>query len=275
MALEFNYVVTIHNQEKLLPAVLAGVLNCAGREARLILVLDGCSDSSEKIAEEFAATCGRDCRILRAPDVHEIKSINLALAQAKPGYCVILQDDVVLQEPGLEALVDALCERHHRALGYISFRLAADVRPGGFAEWLRVVVATRSGHGFPMVQDFNHAGGISEVLPCARVDYATFAQRMVGIKSPVCLTPELRRVEPYLDERLAPYCYDDVDLSLRALKRGLRNGVFPIHFQSKLDWGGTRRDSSFAGRRGQFIRARNRRIIWQKHGAFIRGLAGP
>lgn len=265
----FTYIVTIHNKEALLDRVLVGIADCAGREARVVAVLDGCTDGSEKIARRFAASGTVETRIVIAPDVHEIKSINLGLREAKPGYCVLVQDDVILQEPNLEELVHGLCEAHERQLGYISFRLAADVRRTGWPRRLRQSI--RAGHLglLPKIDECNYVGGPQEVLDVARVGYGEFHRRMVGIKSPVCLTPELRAYEPSLDEDFAPYCYDDVDLSIRALKRGLENGLVPIKFQSDLEWGGTRQDPQFGSRWGANIRLRNRHLIWRKHGAYL------
>jgi glycosyltransferase involved in cell wall biosynthesis len=270
----FNYLVTIHNQEQLLPRVLTGIAGCAGPDSLIIAVLDGCTDDSEAVVRRFATSCGLETRIVIAPDVHEIRSINLGLREAKPGYCVIVQDDVILQEPRLEELVHALCETWERRIGYISFRLAADLRPTSLLR--RVRYSLRAGWSAlqPMIEDFNHLAAPQESLPFQKTGYGQFHQRMVGIKSPVCLTPELRALEPLVDEDLAPYCYDDVELSLRAIRHELVNGIFPIRFQSDSEWGGTRKDAAFSSSHGNQIRLRNRRLVWQKHHDLLRESQG-
>ena len=250
--------------------VLKSIVKCSGRNARIIPVLDGCTDGSEEIVRQFAKSNDIDTQVVVAPDVHEIKSINMGLREANPGYCVIIQDDVILQDALLEEKVRNLCKEHLHKLGYISFRLAADVSHTGFLKRLRLVPKWGSTALSPMVNDFNLIGHPQEELHVPRGAYGGFYPRMVGIKSPVCLTPELREYEPFLDEDFAPYCYDDVDLSLRALKRGLINGLFPIRFESQLEWGGTRKDPSFSSKKGASIFLRNRRLIWKKHGEFIR-----
>jgi glycosyltransferase involved in cell wall biosynthesis len=266
----FNYIITIHNKEALLERVLAGVANCCGAHSRIIPVLDGCTDGSEAIARKFAETSGLDVKLVFAPDVHEIKSINLGLKEAKPGYVVLIQDDVIVQEPKLEELVHALCDRHERRLGYLSFRLAADVRFKNFPRRVRLAARLRDKDGLlPQVEDYRFVGLPGEVIKSEPIDYYQFVPRMVGIKSPVCLTPELRQAEPFLDEEFAPYCYDDFDLSLRSLKLGLKNGLYPIHFHSDLEWGGTRKDPKFRSE-GALVMLRNRHTLWRKHGDFIR-----
>lgn len=268
--IDFNYIITVHNKEDLLERVLNGVQQSASASAKIIIVLDGCTDSSEAIATRFRKSTQVETEVLHAPDVHEIRSINIGLRQAKPGYCLLLQDDVILEEPSLEKLVHSLCEKHDRRLGYISFRLAADVQATSIVDRLKTALRTAPRNLMPMVDSFNLLAGPTEHLEATKVPYYEFHQRMVGIKSPVCLTPELRTHAPYLDEALAPYCYDDYDLSLRALKRGLLNGLFPIRFISDVKWGSTRNDSSFSSSFGEQVRLRNRRLIWQKHGSFIR-----
>jgi glycosyltransferase involved in cell wall biosynthesis len=268
--MSFNYIITIHNKEALLARVLEGVTACAGSDARIILVVDGCTDGSEGIARKFAAQSRVDTRVVLAPDVHEIRSINAGLQEAQSGYCIILQDDVVLREPELERKLLEIDQRHHYRLGYVSMRLAADVKGTNLLRRLRQLKRWGVKAMRPLVYVHNYIGHPDEVLKVQRGNYGTFYSRMVGIKSPVCITPALREVAPRLDEALAPYCYDDVDMSLTALRHGLVNGLFPVRFDSELDWGGTRKDPEFSGQRGQEIVRRNREIVWKKHGNFIR-----
>lgn len=265
----FNYIVTIHNKEELLDRVLTGIAESAGHNSRIVAVLDGCVDGSEGIARRFAAQSKIETLVVLAPDVHEIKALNIGLNEAKPGYCVLVQDDVILQEPNLESLVHELCESHERRLGYISFRLAADLRMTSF--WRRLKSSIRAGRKamLPMIEECNLIGGWREMLDVPKAGYYQFHSRIVGIKSPVCLTPELRVHEPFLDEELAPYCYDDVDLSLRSLKIGLSNGLFSLKFLSDPAWSGTLQDPQFTSKKGAAIRLRNRHLIWRKHGAFL------
>jgi glycosyltransferase involved in cell wall biosynthesis len=274
MVLPFNYIVTIHNAEAVLPGVLQGIEECAGAGARIILVLDGCRDGSEVIATRFARKSRRETVLVYAPDVHEIKSLNLGLQKAQPGYCVLVQDDVILQEPRLEALVHQLCESFERRLGYISFRLAAEIRSTPFLTRARYSIRAGRWALRPMIEEDHLLAGRSDQSGFARVDHYQFYPRMVGIKSPVCLTPELRACEPYLDEQFAPYCYDDVDLSLRALRAGLLNGLYSIPFRSDPAWSGTLRDSAFVSSFGAGIRLRNRQRIWCKHRDLLMGLWG-
>jgi glycosyltransferase involved in cell wall biosynthesis len=267
----FNYLITVHNKEQLLPAVLRGVEQCASADARVVVVLDGCTDGSRRVAEEFQASTPLTVVLVEAPDVHEIRAINVGLVATQPGYCVVLQDDVVLQEPRLEQLLLDLCEQHGHRLGFISLRLAANVRPTALLDRVKLAIRARKPSCLlPMADHHELVSSPHEHMDEARAPYHAFVPRMVGIKSPVCLTPELRDLAPRLDEAFAPYCYDDYDLSLQALRAGLRNGLFPVHFRSDVEWGGTRQDPSFSSSVGARIRLRNRRLLWKKHSSFLR-----
>ena len=272
---DFNYVVTVHNKEALLPDVLSGVEEAASEGARVIIVLDGCTDGSAAVAERFQAGSTLDVQLVEAPDVHEVKAINIGLRQTRPGYCIILQDDVVLCEPNLENMIRALCDDHNGAIGFISLRLATNLKPTSIADRLKWFLRTRRVQYLsPMTDDHQTVAAKHEHLDVAKVPYGVFVPRMVGIKSPVCITPELRRLEPLLDEQFAPYCYDDYDLSIRSLRAGLVNGLFAVHFKSELEWGGTRQDSTFSSAFGASIRLRNRRLLWKKHRTFLRNVKG-
>lgn len=255
--------------------MLSGVEEAASKGARVVIVLDGCTDGSAAVAAGFKASSALDVHLVEAPDVHEIKAINVGLRHTKPGYCIILQDDVVLREPDLESMIRALCDNHNGAIGLISLRLATNLKRASITDRLKRFLRTRRVQYLsPMTDDYETVAAEHEHLDVAKVPYGVFVPRMVGIKSPVCITPELRKLEPFLDEQFAPYCYDDYDLSIRSLRAGLVNGLFALHFVSELEWGGTRQDSSFSSGFGTAIRLRNQRLLWKKHGAFLRNFKG-
>jgi glycosyltransferase involved in cell wall biosynthesis len=267
----FSYIVTVHDKEALLRRVLDGVAASASRPARVIVVLDGCSDRSPAIAAEFRDTSPLDVRLVSTPDVHEILAINAAMEHIQPGYVVIVQDDVVLQEPELERRVVALDERLEGKLGYLSFRMAADVRQTRLVSRVAAAVRERNPRTLGgMLDQYNYIAHPGEVNDMPRAALYEFHPRMIGIKSPICLGPRLVATGAVLDSSLAPYCYDDAELSLRALSRGLVNGVYPVPFTTRPEWSGTMADTEgFRGRVGRRIRARNRVLVWNRHRALI------
>lgn len=269
----FHYVITIHNQENLLGSVLDGVAQCAGVGSIIIPVLDGCTDRSESVVRAFAARAGVVVRPVTTPDVHEIQAINSGLRECGPGFCVVLQDDIVLREPALEARLRTLREQHDRQLGLVSLRMGGGL---GTESWRRRVAAMlRTPRRWPprTVDIINLVGSSFDTHGVPRLRTllsGEFVSVPAVYKSPVCLMPELREAEPLLDETLAPYGYDDLDLSIRSLSRGLRNGVFALAYTSELTWGGTRKSQDFVSNAGSII-MRNRAYLWQKHRDFLTG----
>jgi hypothetical protein len=71
-----------------------------------------------------------------------------------------------------------------------------------------------------------------------RAQHGEFHPRVVGIKSPVCLTPASRERQTFRDENLAPYSYDDFDLSLRVLGHEITKGFYTIRCESMPEWVG-------------------------------------
>jgi GT2 family glycosyltransferase len=260
---QFNYIITIHNKEDLLERTLAGVAQCCSSSARIYPVLDGCTDGSERIVDKFARSSGLDVRKLHTPDVHELRTINAALSQITSGFTVVLQDDVALAEPDLEAKIVSLYEQAGPRLGVVSLRLAANVRRAPLWRQLR----SRSARGEIQECDFVQRPDDYQSGPISG-EWETFYPRMVAIKGPNIIPEAVRRKVGLLDERLAPYSYDDDDYCLRAMQAGFTNGLFPLRFESKPEWGGTRQDASFAARTVP-IHRRNRRQIWAWHGQFI------
>lgn len=270
--LPFHYLVTIHNKEALLPEVLAGIARCARPGAVVVPVLDGCTDGSEAIVRRFAAGSGLDVRIAHAEDVHEIRSINAGLRLCEPGFCMILQDDVVLQDPELEARIRTLHREREGGLGCLSLRMGGDLVTESPAALLAELLGRRR---LPRrtLDELPTVGSVFDTHPVSKrtvLEEGKFLETAAIYKSPVCLTPELRALEPLLDENLAPYACDDIDLSVRSLARGLRNGVLALRYASDIAWGGTRTSKAFNEESWGVI-LRNRRYLWRKHRAFLTG----
>ncbi|MDR3736258.1 MAG: hypothetical protein P4L10_12060 [Acidobacteriaceae bacterium] len=229
----FNYIITIHNKEDMIRDVLLSTLLCCGPQSTIFAVLDGCTDRSEAILDEFTEQFQHVPLVkVYAPDVHELLSINIGLRAAPQegeGYNIILQDDVILADLELESKIKQLYTWGNGRLGYVSLRLGAnfeaDALENKSAVPLKDYIETAYGHGLPE----------AEVLLPGR-----FAYRSVPIKSPVCLPTKLVREIGLLNEDLAPYAHDDTDLAIRLIDAGYFNGVFALRFYSEAKWGGTR-----------------------------------
>lgn len=269
--LPFHYIITIHNKESLLPAVLEGISRCARPGAVILPVLDGCTDGSEAVVRSFAQSASVEVRPVITPDVHEIRAINAGLRGCGPGFVVVLQDDVILRDIALEERLRELREVHQKRLGYVSLRMGGKLGTEKLRRRLRLALQRRGRFPSPTLDVIELVGSPFDTHPVAKTRVLAPGEFCAtgGIyKSPVCLMPELRAVEPLLDEALAPYACDDIDLSVRALRHGLTNGVYALDYASEVDWGGTRKSTVFAAEFSQIV-MRNRTYLWRKHRDFL------
>lgn len=229
----FNYIITIHNKADLIEKVMWHVLMCCRDNSHIYPVLDGCTDSTEEIIDQIIdANLGVPITKVKTPDVHEIRAINAGLAAANlegDGYNIVLQDDVLLADYNLETKVRALYSWGDQRLGFVSFRLGAnltqDAVTSQVADPFADFVENAFGHGLAATEI---------ILP------GQFSFRSICIKSPICLPFWLVRSLGPLADELAPYMYDDVEYSLRSKRAGYVNGVFGLKFASDVRWGSTR-----------------------------------
>lgn len=234
----FNYLITIHNKEDLIGRVMEGVLAACGMNSHIYPILDGCTDGTEKeidlALERFLKKTGKAPNLTKIfmPDVHEILSINEGLRKApqdQPGYNVILQDDVILSDPDLEhkiEAVDSFVRSKGKRLGMLAFRHGADLDIDDNKEKVNEVSLIESCYGT----------GISQrpLLP------NRLAQRTVVVRSPECIPTEVISEVGVMEEKLAPYTYDNHDYSLRCIYKGFENYVFSTPYFSAVEWGGMR-----------------------------------
>lgn len=256
----FNYIITIHNKADLIEQVIWHVLMCCRDYSHIYPVLDGCTDQSEEIIDRIIdANAGLPITKVKTPDVHEICAINAGLAAANmdgEGYNIVLQDDILLADYGLESKVQSLYRWIGPRLGFVSFRLGANLAQDAATSRDPVpfidVVENAYGHGLADTR---------VLLP------GQFAFRSICVKSPICLPFALVRDLGPFEAKLAPYMHDDTEYSLRCKKAGFENGVFGLKFISDIKWGTTRTQEK--ARELAQLTQRNMDIIRSLHGREI------
>lgn len=234
------YIITIHNKEDLIKKVLEGVqFSTKDSEANthIVCVLDGCTDNSEAIVDSVATILPENYTVhkLYEDDVHELLSLNSALRyidsieQDGESLIYFLQDDVVLEEENLDALMEYLYQQE-KNLGYISFRcgLSTDIDASGVL-FEHSFLESEYGHWKQL--DLSHFLEVGD---------KQFGICEIVIKSPTCIKKRILDEVGHFDEKLAPFGHDDLDLCMRLNTAGYLNGIFGAKFTSKVDWGGTR-----------------------------------
>ena len=95
-----SIILTIHNKEFLINQVLDGIVKNTVGDYELIIVLDGCTDKSFDIVEDYFYGKDQNVLICTTPDVFETKANNVGLKSAKGEYVIIVQDDMIIREKG-------------------------------------------------------------------------------------------------------------------------------------------------------------------------------
>ncbi len=262
----FNYIITIHNKQDLLARVLEGIMASCSKQSKIIPVLDGCTDSSEAIVDEFIAKSSLKFEKIITPNVYEHRAINAGMAHVTEGFIVTIQDDVILQEPELEQKVTSLWGDVGSAIGVISPRHGANVRRMPFLRQLRH-------YGFiPLIDECDRVTRPEETGAMGKqVDYGQLVYRMVAGGSPMIFPERVWKSIGLMDEAMSPLNWLDHEYNLRALRAGFKNVVFPLHFQSEVNWGTMRqkaKDPVWVSMVNRWTLS-NRRYIWKKHGRFI------
>lgn len=258
----FNYIIPIFNKEDILPLTLKGIDRCAARNSRIYTIIDGCTDRSEQVVDDFIKRTGRDVVKIHMPDVHMLLSVNAALKRVEGGYSVVMQDDIILEDEQFEVKVSSLYQKMGERLGVISLRLAANV------ELTPLLSRFPMRSLLPMIRDEEFIMGPDDNQSYSIGEYGCFYPRMDAVNGPNVIPWTVRNKIGVLDEVLAPYGYDDADYCLRAMKAGFINGLFPLKYKSDLAWGGTRKSKRFS-EEVRRIHCRNRKYVWNKHGDYI------
>lgn len=262
---QFTYIIPVFNKQDIIGKTVAAVFQCSSANSEVIVVIDGCTDKTEAVVDGEAAKANRIIKKIHMPDVHMLLSVNAALRVAKGDYIVVMQDDIVLREPSFETKIVDVYKRLGPRLGVISLRLGANVSVD--PSWRRVLCPWRK----PLIYEMDYIQGESDTQNYTKAPYEKFVPRMAAINGPNIIPRTVLNAVGILDEKLAPYGYDDPEYCLRAISKGFVNGLFPLRYESREEWGGTRRSKKFKAEVAA-IHLRNRRYIFQKHSKQIRQL---
>lgn len=220
----FNYICTIHNSEPHLRYVLQGIKNVKSADSKVYLVLDGCTDGSKEICDDFP-----EFKQIVTPDVRETKAITTALKQIPQiSFNFVMQDDVLLQDPDTEEHIKMVYDSIPN-IGVLSFRHGANFEQG-------LLNSGKSVCETDIVQSEFQA-----VFKVPLLDEGYVTERQVVYKSPICISSQLVGLLGGYDSRFEPIAHDDTEYCIRAYKAGYKNYVCAIKMMQPVQWGGTRR----------------------------------
>lgn len=223
---------TIHNKDFLLKEVLSGIKKNTVSNYELVLVLDGCSDMSEYIVDDFIINNPEiKVKKLYAPNVFETKANNIAAKHSSGDYIIIVQDDMIIKENGWDARMlkpikefnDIFAITSRTAHNWMINKDSKDINSEFLEEqrWADMLIHT------------DHADRNS-------IDRNTLAIRDSVNRGPLLLKHDVFKRLNYFDEIYSPLDMDEHDLCYRAKKIGYKCGCYWIDYISDSSWGSTR-----------------------------------
>lgn len=256
--MSYSIILTVHNKDFLVGESLERIKKFTKGSFETIIVLDGCTDNSEKIVKNFISNNKKmKFKLDYADDVFEVKANNLGLKQAENDYVIIIQDDMLMNEESWNVRLTK------------PFRSFNDV----FA------VSSNCSHNWVFNPNSKHLNMSENLNDCwcdiiQHVDHAgkvwglprdVFAVRQCVNRGPLAINHDDLIELDYLDETFAPLDMDDHDLCFRMAKKLNKVvGCYWTDFISDFSWGGTH---SSSGHKPWFYESnhKNTKIVWERH----------
>lgn len=254
MKIDHSIILTVHNKDWLIDKVIQNIYKNTLGSYELIVVIDGCTDSSEDIVLNNVK---KDTTILYAANVFETTANNIGLRRASGDKVIIVQDDMIINEEGWNQRLQKPFDKFD------------DV----FA------VTSRVSHNWEFNPNTQHLNMEKNLDDCwcdiiNHVDHAgreqglsrdVFAVRSSANRGPLMIDHTDLKTLGYLDEKFAPQDMDDHDLCYRAYKElGKVVGAYWIDYESQDSWGGTR---ATGGPAPWLLRAhhKNTKLFYDRH----------
>jgi glycosyltransferase involved in cell wall biosynthesis len=224
---EYSIVMPIYNQEAIIQTNLSAIVKHTRGIYEMILILDSCSDNTERGVMQWVnaqtplpVNCCRIVVIQSLSPLFECAADNVGFAVARAPYLLEIQADMEMTEPGYNVLLKRPFEVRDDVLG-VSGRCCHGFYEGGYIG--------RGGMDIEAPYDPSLSNRIFYVYETCN-------------RGPLMLHHAKLRDLGYLDEQ--NFYLDNSDHDLFARGWALRKwicGYVPIHFQSPLANGSTRK----------------------------------
>lgn len=225
---DISIVMPVHNQELIIDKILHGIYKNSSRNVKeLILILDGCTDSTRSISEKFIEIFNKNNRfnvkIFITPNIFEVKSCNIGFKNSTCPWIINLQDDIEILEKDFDQRLMKPFFKMNNLLG-VTGRDSANVYLNTKDEI-----------------EFGDLAGRDATDPFFKERNKFYVRDIIN-RAPILFDHKKLQELNYLDEDFAPICQDDTDLFLRAYKeKEYLCGSYLIEYNSPLEWGGTRK----------------------------------
>jgi hypothetical protein len=219
-----SIVLTVHNKDFLISRVCQSIIdNISEKTNQLIVVFDGCTDSSESLAKEILNNVTKiKIDYVYTNDVFEVKANNAGLKLVENNHVILIQDDMVINEKDFDLRMLKPFQTFNDVFAVTSF----------VAHNNRYNEETKTINYIDMANKNSSARDV-------------FYAREYGNRGPLMLDYNDVIKLNFLDENFYPLHYDDMDLCMRAFKElGKVSGLYWIDYISDLRWGTTRTKTS-------------------------------
>lgn len=218
-----SVILTIHNKENLVERCLGSILSLSKDMSELIIVLDGCTDNSQRLVEKQLEKHGNLAhKLIFTDDVFETKANNAGLKEATQKYVVLVQDDVVVNEAGWDSRIIKPLQLYDDI-----FAVTAKNAHNNY------LTGKKPGSGCDLIKHGEITDG--QKGPRDRIEIRDSVNR-----GPLAFEREKALSLNFFDEIYAPFIWDDHDICYRAKEKGWVCGSYSINFISEKQWGTTR-----------------------------------
>jgi glycosyltransferase involved in cell wall biosynthesis len=244
---DVSVILPVHNKDWLLTHVLDGIIkNSSSNVKEIIVVLDGCTDESERVASE-AIQSGYNWQIIYTPDVWEVKANNEGFRRATGEYIITIQDDMIVQEPNFDQHMLKPFLVRDDLLG-VTARNAQDER----------IINGQINCYNIAGKDVGSPRGLLQI-------------RDIIVRGPIMFDHRKLQQLNYLNEEFVPIYGDDYDLSFRAYRKGWVVGSWMTEYRSDVPWGSCRQHSPEKAKIFWDSVAKNEKMIMERYADLING----
>jgi glycosyltransferase involved in cell wall biosynthesis len=224
----FSIVIPIHNQESIIERVLDSVVTMTLGTYELILVLDGCTDTTPSIVKTWIENNPGNIHVLEnSKGLFETACDNQGFRMASGKYIVEMQADMELLTLGYNVILASPLEQY------------SDM----------IAISGRCCHGLTHVNNPIGAGKLGEAAKYPHTilqDFSCYNKVFLSHtvnRGPLVLRKSMLQELNYLDEEHYTLGNDEHDLFARAwVQKQWRCGFVPIEVYSPFEWGSTRKE---------------------------------
>ena len=258
-------ILTVHNKESSIKKILKSLLKTiSDNTVKLIIILDGCTDQTNKKVFEFLKTNNikLEVEIIYTDDIWETKANNIGLRLVNTQFATLVQDDMLIRQRYWD---EKLLNNFKKSkLFAVSGRAAHDF----YFHKKKLKIDNIFGREYPFTDQHIFGRIIAKLMNVLKLywlyNYLDFySKRLVVNRGPLILDMKKAKELNFFDEKFAPFELDDIDLCCRAFKKfGIYSAANPIFYE---ELNGSKKYNSYSQKVSQKSIYKNTQILFKRH----------